>query len=80
MEAEGLPSKEAVMGGKYRKEPLAHYPNWAFHCPDCGYYELPQNLPEIKEAYEAQTLFFLRPCGCKEGKVSPYTLRLKDVF
>lgn len=80
MEGRGLPSRDSVMGGDYKEAPIAHYPNWAFHCPDCGYYELPQDLSDIEEAYKGRTLFFLRPCGCKENKVSPHILRLKDIL
>lgn len=75
-----LPSGDLVLGGRYINAPIAHYPNWAFNCPDCGYYELPQDLPDIKEAYQNQALLFVRPCGCKEGKVSPHTLRLHEVL
>ena len=75
-----LPNRDLVMGGNYSGGPIAHYPNWAFNCPNCGYYELPQNLPDIKEAYQNQTLLFMRPCGCKEGNRSPYALSLSEVL
>ena len=65
-------------------EPIAHYPNWAFYCPDCptgsSYYELPQELPHIKEAYEDRRLTYKRPCGCFEGKQEQHIIRLWEVI
>ena len=75
-----LPNRDLVMGGKYKDAPTAHYPNWVFNCPDCGYYELPQGLPDIQEAYEHKTLFYSRSCGCRDGTVKPSTLRMEDIF
>lgn len=62
--------------------PIGHYPNWVFRCPDCvdSYYELPQDLPEIKELHSKGELPFDRSCGCKENNIHPETLRLKDVL
>tara|TARA_B100000749_G_C18373531_1_gene442803 strand:+ start:195 stop:446 length:252 start_codon:yes stop_codon:yes gene_type:complete len=79
-----LPTPDKIMGGKYKTAPIAHYPNWAFYCPDCptgnSYYELPQELPYIQEAYKAGTLEYNRPCGCLEGKVVEQTMRLWEVL
>jgi len=63
--------------------PIPHHPNWSFSCLDCddtGFYELPQDLPEIKEAYENRTLSFHRPCGCKDNNIHPATLRLWEIL
>ena len=62
--------------------PIGHYPNWVFRCPDCkdSYYELPQDLPELKELYNKGELPFERNCGCIDNSIHPETLRLKDVL
>lgn len=79
-----LPTPDKIIGGKYKTAPIPHYPNWAFYCPDCptgnSYYELPQELPHIQEAYKAGTLEYNRPCGCLEGKVVEQTMRLWEVL
>ena len=79
-----LPAPDKVIGGNGTKAPIAHYPNWAFMCPDCpprnSYYELPQELPHIKEAYQAGTLKYVRSCGCIDGKVADATMRLWEVM
>ena len=84
MKTFGLPSKDKVQGLAYKDAPIAHYPNWAFRCPDCppedSYYELPQDLPAVSDAYENRTLSFLRKCGCVQGTIDPLTLRMKDVM
>ena len=78
-----LPDVDKVMGGNYKGSPIAHYPNWSFMCPDCNprdsFYELPQELEDIQEAYKAQTLKFLRPCGCITDTVHPETVRVSII-
>ena len=79
-----LPETDIVLGGKYAGSPIAHYPNWAFMCPNCttgnSYYELPQELPDIQEAYKSGMLKFSRPCGCVTNDIHPETLRLWQVM
>ena len=79
-----LPTSDKVIGGNTKDGPIPHYPNWAFMCPDCparnSYYELPQELPHIKEAYQAGTLKYVRSCGCIDGKVDDATMRLWEVL
>lgn len=79
-----LPDQDRVFGGKNADSPIAHYPNWAFMCTDCppqnSYFELPQDLPEIEEAYQEGTLTFQRPCGCKNGNIHPQTKRLWEIM
>jgi len=87
---DNLPDKELVYGPNTRvhkfQPPIAHYPNWAFSCPDCEgknsdkFYELPQDLPEIKEQYEKGELPFFRSCGCKDNNIHPDTLRLWEIL